>query len=98
MRFIKSAMSQPSFSNPVKKALTLEVLKSFSFIRLQQWSIAFKSFIQNNADFDIVGQEAIHVLKMHRIVVGVVMGVDEERSFADETVWDQYKSQFESIV
>jgi hypothetical protein len=98
MRFIKSAKSQPSFSDPVKRALTLKVLKSLTSIRVQQWSTAFNSFIQNNADFDVAGQEAIHVLKMHRINTGVVMEIDEEQSFADETVWDQYKPQFESIV
>lgn len=98
MRFIKSAMSQPSSSDLVRRALTLEIVKSLSFIRLQQWSTALKSFIQNYADFDVTGREAIHVLKMHRIVMGVVMGIDEDQSFANETVWDQYESQFESIV
>lgn len=98
MRFIQSAVSQPSWSDPVKKAHTLQVLKTLSSIRLQQWSTAFNAFTQDISVFDKAGQEAIHVLKMHRIVTGVVMTVDEERSFADETVWDQYRPQFERII
>lgn len=98
MRLVKSAASQPSFSDPAKRALTLEALKSLNLVRLQQWSTAFNSFIQNNADFDVAGQVAIHVLQMYHIRTCVVMGVDEDRSFADGTVWDQYEPQFESIV
>ncbi|KUJ21348.1 uncharacterized protein LY89DRAFT_778907 [Mollisia scopiformis] len=98
VRFMKKAMPDPSFRDPAKKALTLDVLKTSSFIRLQQWSTAFNSFIRYHGDFDTTGQEAVHVLKMHRIFMGIVMGVDEERSFADETVWDQYKPQYEAIV
>ncbi|KAI9745015.1 MAG: hypothetical protein M1818_001293 [Claussenomyces sp. TS43310] len=98
MRFVESAASQPSFSDPVKRALTLEVLKNLTFVKLQQWSSAFDSFTKNSAGFDVAGQVAIHVLEMHRIVTGVVMEVDEDRSFADGTVWDQYEPQFESIV
>lgn len=99
MRFVKSAASKPSFSHPANRALTLETLRSVNFVRLQQWSTAFKSFIRNNnADFDVAGEVAIHVLEMHRIVTGVVMEVDEDLSFADGTVWDQYQPQFESII
>jgi hypothetical protein len=62
------------------------VLKSLSFITLQQWLTAFKSFIQSNADFDFAAKEAIHMLKMHCIAIGVVIVIDEEQSFAHEMV------------
>ena len=98
MRFVKSATSQPAFSDPVKRSLMLDVSKSLSFIHLQKWSTAFNSFIQNTADFDVASQEAIHVLKMHRLVMGIAMVVDGESSYADPTIWDQNKPQFESII
>jgi hypothetical protein len=98
MRFIESAASQPSFADADKRAHTLHVLKTLSSIRLQQWSAAFNAFISTIAPSDKVGQAAIHVLKMHRIVTGVVTTIDEERSFTDETVWDQYKPQFARII
>ncbi|KIM98651.1 hypothetical protein OIDMADRAFT_74156, partial [Oidiodendron maius Zn] len=98
MRFVRSATSQPSFSDPVKRSLMLDISRSLSFIHLQKWSTAFNSFIQNTTDFDVASQEAIHVLKMHRLVMGIAMVVDGERSYADPTIWDQNKPQFESII
>jgi len=63
MRFIESVVSGPSLPGLVKGVMALEVLKSLSFIRLQQWLTATKSFIQNNAGFGVADQEASFVLK-----------------------------------
>lgn len=98
MRFVKSAASQPSFSDPAIRALTLAAMKSLSLIKVQQWSTAFNSFVQNKADIDAADQEAMHVLEMHRIVTGMVLEIDEDRFFADGTLWDRYAPQFQSII
>jgi hypothetical protein len=98
MRFVKTAASEPSFFDSKKRSAILQKLKSLNSVKLQQWSAAFFSFIQNNDKFDIAGQVAIHVLEMHRIVMGMVMEIDEDLSFADGTVWDQYEPQFKSIL
>lgn len=98
MRFIQAAVSEPAWLDRSKRAHTLQVLKTLTSIRLKQWSTAFDAFSYTMPISDIAGQEAIHVLKMHRLVNGITSTVDEERSFADETVWDQYKPQYERIV
>jgi hypothetical protein len=56
-----------SFSDPAKRVAEARCTRRVCPLsHLQQWSTAFESFIQDKADFDVAGQEAIHVLKMHR--------------------------------
>lgn len=98
IRFVKTAASEPSFSDPKTRMVTLQTLKSLNCVKLQQWSSAFNSLIQSNDKLDTTDQVAIHVLEMHRIAMGMVMEVDEDLSFADGTVWDHYEPQFKSII
>jgi hypothetical protein len=83
--------------DPAKIASALQALRSLSLIRLQHWSTAFDALTQAHSN-DEISQEAVHILKMHRILMGINFSVDQLRAAVDETVWDEYTPQFEAIL
>ncbi len=89
-----------SFSPAVitKTKLSLDLIQSFSAIKLKQWSLVFENFLRAKQDMTFIEQRAARILELHRTVMGVHLSVDFFRVIDDEMVWDEYHEDFKTIV
>lgn len=72
--------------------------RSVGLSRLRQWSRAFDNFFKcDPQDFDTVSQEHIHIMKLHRILIEIFLGIQFAISH-HEGVWDNYYVEFESMI
>lgn len=76
-----------------------KLIQDFSATMLRQWSQAFDNFFRRNPkQFDSASQESIHIVKIHRILTGILFGMEFVATEIDETVWDNYYVEFETMV
>ena len=65
---------------------------------LKQWTRAFDSYIRRNPKtIDEDAQITIHSLKIQKILIWIFIDIDYSRALCDETVWDEYKNEYELI-
>jgi hypothetical protein len=87
----------PASENRDKNIFTVHLTCSSSLLKLRQWSSAFDSFLQSKANHADRGtQEGIHIMKLHRILMGLNFGMNLMRLDKDECAWDDYTSQFDA--
>ncbi|KAH7395502.1 hypothetical protein BKA64DRAFT_60723 [Cadophora sp. MPI-SDFR-AT-0126] len=76
--------------------VTLDLIHSFSSIRLKQWSGAFDAFLTQKPL--LLNDRGVLMLKMHRVFMGINTTVGRMGLIADETIFDQFLPQFKVIV
>lgn len=82
--------------DPAQLKLALDLINSYSTIRLNQWSKAFEALVSETPIG--VNFHGLQVLRMHRIVVGLNFSIDQIRAKVDECVWDNHMSAFRAII
>jgi hypothetical protein len=89
-----------SFSPAViaETKLSLDLIRNFSAIRLNQWSSVFESFLRDKRDLTVIEQRAARILELHRLVMGVHLSIDLFRVVDDEMVWDEHCQEFKTVV
>ena len=97
---ITSCPPMTSFSPDVIRTTkhSLDLIQNVSAIKLKQWSSAFESFLNNKKHLTSIEQRGAQILKLHRTIMGVHLSIDFMRVMTDDSVWDEYKDDFEDIV
>ena len=99
--YTSGSKSGPKIPVEAKNKLSLDLIRSFSIIRLKQWSSAFKPLLQGEHGLKSLSDDerrAIAILKVHRVLMGLNFSIDFARSMNDEMIWDEYLHDFESMV
>ncbi|KAL5323639.1 hypothetical protein ACEPPN_008178 [Leptodophora sp. 'Broadleaf-Isolate-01'] len=96
VRMLDTALRKKSPPDPKDVRVTLDLIHSFSSIRLKQWSRAFDAFLARNPS--MVKDRGVLMLKMHRVFMGVNTAVGRIGMITDECVFDVFLPQFKLIV
>lgn len=82
-----------------KIVVNLELRRSVAALSVKMWSEAFQSFIdRNSGKIDNVVKQAILILKIQKIMMNISLKLDSLKALHDETAWDVFKSEYETVV
>lgn len=91
--------SQSNITHPAVEKVTLAIACSTVMVRLKQWDQALETFKTTMGHVsDPLELEALHMLKLHPILVKLSFSIDPIKSLSDETLWDAFTPQFEAAV
>lgn len=96
VRMLDAALRNKTPPDLADMRVTLDLIHSFSSIRLKQWSQAFEAFLSRNPH--LVNDRGVLMLKMHRVFMGVNTAIGQNGLISDESVFDEYLPQFKLIV
>ncbi|KAH6698443.1 hypothetical protein BKA61DRAFT_530626 [Leptodontidium sp. MPI-SDFR-AT-0119] len=96
VRMLDAALRNKTPPDLADMRVTLDLIHSFSSIRLKQWSQAFEAFLSRNPH--LVNDRGVLMLKMHRVFMGVNTAIGRNGLISDESVFDEYLPQFKLIV
>ncbi|KAH7370127.1 hypothetical protein BKA65DRAFT_11768 [Rhexocercosporidium sp. MPI-PUGE-AT-0058] len=96
VRMLDTALRKKSPPDFADLRVTLDLIHSFSSIRLKQWSRAFDAYLTRNPD--MANDRGVLMLKMHRVFMGVNTAVGRMGMIADECVFDDFVPQMKQIV
>ncbi|KAK0101749.1 hypothetical protein ONS95_006901 [Cadophora gregata] len=96
IRMLDAALRKKNPPDLAEMRVTLDLIHSFSSIRLKQWSQAFEAFLTRNPHS--VNDRGVLMLKMHRVFMGVNTAIGRMGLIADETIFDQFLPQFKIVV
>jgi hypothetical protein len=82
-----------------KMHIAIELTHSVAALRLRQWSSAFESYLATSPTLeDEKTRKSVLLLRIHKLLIGISLGIDFFRALTDETVWDEYTFEFEAII
>ncbi|KAH9210278.1 hypothetical protein DL95DRAFT_371117 [Leptodontidium sp. 2 PMI_412] len=66
---------------------------------VKRWSMAFEAFLRSQShELDLIAQQGVHMLKIHRIMLGMNLDIEDLDVQWTETAWDSYMPEFEAII
>lgn len=92
--------ADPPLPATVEVQISLDLIRATSSIRLKQWSSAFDELQLRSQKFgpSEIESKHIQILKLHRILTGLLTNIDFVRAKLDEMIWDEYIEDFETMV
>ncbi|KAH6682480.1 hypothetical protein B0J14DRAFT_573682 [Halenospora varia] len=93
--------SLESLSSPAKMQMSMDLIRSETLLRLKVWIRDFKDLIGNLERTKAImpdTQKEIHAANLQWNFVRIAFSVDHIRAATDETVWDAFLPEYESML